>query len=271
MRRVFACVALLFAALPAVADRIAPPVPRPLTAAVNSDVVLVGTVTAVEDDPVKAKAAPDAKADTEFRVLVVKIDDGLLGVKNVTRVRVALTVAEFNSPLRTLKEDAKCLLYLTQHPTTNLLVPLAAHPSVNMAGRGADEILRRTKIVTAAIADPVKALKAEAKDDRVLAACGLAMYYRKVPPGDREAVARPADESKLLLAALAEGEWTLTALTDTGNPFAVVRGLGLEDAGLSLPTPANDAGYVAACQMAFKEWLAGKGKDARVKQLVPKK
>lgn len=269
MRHPFACVVLLACAVPALGDRIAPPVPRPLVAAVTADVVVVGTITAVEDDPVKAKAHPDAKADTEYRVLVVKVDDGLWGVKNTTQVRVALTAAEFNSPLRALKEDAKFLFYLAKHPTTNLFVPLPAHPSVNMAGRGADEMLRRSRVATAAFAEPVKALQAKDKGDRVLAACALAMYYRKVPPGASESVDRPADESKLLLAALAEGEWTLTALPDAGNPFAVLGGLGLEDSGWK--AVANGKDVAAANQAAFKEWLAGKGKDARVKQLVPKK
>jgi hypothetical protein len=273
MRRLFASVVLLFAALPAVADRKAPPPPRPLVAAITSDAVLVGTVTAVEDDPVKAKPHPDVAQEVEYRVVVVKIDEGLRGVKNVTQVRVGLTAAEFTGTRRDpavgLQVDAKFLLYLAKHPTTNLYVLRPEHPSVNMTTPRADEVVRRAKVATAALADPVKALKAESKDDRVMAACALAMYYRWAPSGMTETADRPADESKLLLAALAEGEWTLTGLPDAGNPYAVLGGLGLEADGWKAVGNAKDV--AAANQSAFKEWLAGKGKDARVKQLVPKK
>jgi hypothetical protein len=273
MSRVFACAVLLASAAPLLADRIAPPIPRPLLAAVTSDAVVVGTITEVESDPVKAKSHPDAKDETEYRVLVVKIEDALYGVKNATHVRVALTAAEFNSPVRTMKEDAKFLFYLTKHPTTNLYLPKSDYPSVSMTTRGADELLRRAKVATAAFNDPVKALKAKDKDDRVLAACALAMYYRKVPPNTKgtEKADRPADESKLLLETLAEGDWTLTGLPDAGNPYAVVSGLGLEDDGWKMVGTTGAKDVAAANHEAFKEWLAGKGKDARVKQIVAKK
>jgi len=275
MRRLFACVVLLLAALPAVADRMAPPAPRPLVAAITSDAVLVGTVTAVEGDPVKAKPHPDAAQEIEYRVVVVKIDEGLRGVKNVTQVRVGLTPGEFTGTRRDpavgLKEDAKFLLYLVKHPTTNLYVLRPEHPSINMTTHKADEVVRRAKIGTTAIADPVKALKAESKDDRVMAACALAMYYRWRPTEKMEAVDRPADESKLLLAALAEGDWTTTGTADAGNPYAVVRGLGLEADGWRAVDDAKGKDLAAANHESFKEWLAGKGKEARVKQLVAKK
>lgn len=273
MRGLFASAVLLLAAVPVLAGRIAPPVPRPLLAAVTSDAVVVGTISEVESEPVKAKPHPDAKEEIEYRVLVVKIDESLYGVKNVTQVRVALTTAEFNNPVRTMKEDAKFLFYLTKHSTTNLYLPKTDYPSVNMTDRKADELLRRSKIATAAFNDPVKALKAKDKDDRVLAACALAMYYRKQPSGGKESEAaeRPADESKLLLETLAEGDWTTTALPDAGNPYAVINGLGLENDGWKFVSNTSGKDPAAVNHEAFKEWLAGKGKDARVKQLVAKK
>jgi hypothetical protein len=273
MRGLLASVVLFALAGPVLADRIAPPVPRPLLAAVTADAVVLGTIAEVEKESVTARPHPDAKEEVEYRVLVVKIDDALHGVKNATQVRVALTAAEFNSPARAMKEEAKFLFYLAKHPTTNLYLPKTDYPSVNMATRGADELLRRTKIATAAFKDPMKALKAEEKDDRVLAACALAMYYRKVPPNTKgtEKADRPADESKLLLEALAEGDWTLTGLPDAGNPYAVVLGLGLEDDGFKMVGNTGGKDVAVANQAAFKEWLTGKGKDARVKQIVVKK
>jgi len=271
MRRLFALVVLLLAALPAVADRIAPPRPQPLIAAATSDAVVVGTITAIEADPVKAIPHPGAKEEIEYRVLVVKIDEGLCGVKNLTQVRVALTADQLNSSHRAMKEDAKFLFYLAQHHTTNLYVLRAEHPSVNMTDRMADEMLRRAKVATTAIADPTKALKAEAKADRVLAACALAAHYQRSLTVASQEVERPADESKLLLETLAEGDWTRTGTADDGNPLAVMFGLGLESNGWRYADNTKGKDPVAYNHEAFKEWLAGKGKDARVKQLVPKK
>lgn len=273
MRGLLASVVLFALAGPVLADRIAPPVPRPLLAAVTAEAVVVGTIAEVEKESVMAKPHPDAKQEVEYKVLVVKIDDALHGVKNATQIRVGLTVDEFNSSGRAMREEAKFLFYLAKHSTTNLHLMTPAHPSVNMATRGADELLRRTRIATAAFKDPMKALKADDKDDRVLAACALAMYYRKVPPNTKgtEKADRPADESKLLLGTLAEGDWTTTGLPDAGNPYAVILGLGLEDAGFKMVGDLGGKDPAAENQAAFKEWLAGKGKSARVKQIVAKK
>ncbi len=202
---------------------------------------------------------------------MVKIDDPLLGAKNLTHVRVGVYASQFVQPAQPLQKEGKFLFYLVKHPTANFLMP--RHPSVNLVSKGADEMLRRTKLVTAAIADPVKALKADDKEARARAACALALHYRRHPSdgADFEEVARPEEESKLLLEVLAEAEWTMTGTADDGNPFGVVGGLKLDGFKPSLPPATNRNDYAAANQKAFKEWLAGKGKDARVKQLVPKK
>ncbi len=268
---------LLLAAGVARADRIdvRPPPPRPLAAVVASEVVAVGTVTEVEADTVKLKAFPDAKDGTEYTVVVVKIADPLLGVKKITtHLKVAVPTAtprltELGQV--TLQKDGKYLLYLKKHPTSDLLIH-ASNP-VDVSVKGTEEVVRRSSVAANAIADPMKALKAEGKEDRTLAACVLAMYYRKVPPNKNgtEGVARSEEESKLLLQTLAEGDWTLTAPADSGNPFLVVPGLGLQEDGWKpvQATPGTDA--AAVNKEAFVKWLDGKGKDARVKQLVAKK
>lgn len=273
MRRLFACAVLLLAAVPGEAKRgdILNRRPQPVLATATSDAVLVGTITAVEDEPVKAKPHPDAPQVTEYKVLVVKVTDAVHGVKNVTHVRVALPADEFWRPGQPLQPDGKFLFYLTQHSTTSLLVPNPSHKPVNLADKHADELVRRAKLVGAAIKDPTTALKADDKDDRVLAAAGLVSYYRKHAGSDHETKLRPADESRLILEVLAEGDWTSGRTPDEGGVFAVVCGMNLEDYGWRhLPNPGqqNPAGEE---QAAFKKWLADKGQDARVRQFVPKK
>ena len=275
MPRSLALLVLLLAVASVRADRIpGPPPPRPVIATITAEVVATGTVTEIESDTVKAKTHPDAKDEIEYKVLVVKIDAPLVGVKKgTTHLKVGVPLSQFEQPGQPLQKDGQFLLYLTKHSTTNLL--LSSHTPLNLAARGADDQLRRVKVAAAAITDPVAALKAKDKDDRVLAACALAMYYRKTPPNGSgtEAVARPEEESKLLLQALAEGEWSTTAPAEAGNPYMVLLGLGLEQEkdGFQMPKSVGEPNVAAAAKEAFVKWLDGKGKDARVKQLVPKK
>lgn len=274
MRRVFACAVLLIVVLPAFAfgkKVIAPRPPYPVLYTATSDAVVTGTITAVEDETVKAKSHPDAPDATEYKVLVVKVTDAVHGVKNTTHVRVALPADEFFRPGQPLQPDGKFLFYLTQHSTTSLLLPNPNQKPVNLADKHADELVRRAKLVGAAIKDPMTALKADDKDDRVLAAVGLVTYYRRHAGREHETAYRPADESKLILEALAEGDWTNGRSLDEGGVYSLALGMNLEDYGWRhLPNPGqqNPAGEE---QAAFKKWLSDKGKDARVKQFVPKK
>ena len=273
MRRAFACVLLLLVALPTFAfGKKVPerPRPQPVLHTAVSDAVVVGTIASVEDDPVKAKSHPDAKEEEEYRVLVVKVDTVVHGVKNVTHVRVAMPVAEYLQVSQTYQKDNKFLFYLMQHSTTELLLPSSNQKPVNLADKNADEIVRRAKLVGAAIKDPMTALKAKERDDRVLAAIGLVTYYRRHAGGNHETTYRPADESKLILEVLAEADWANGRSPDEGGVYNLTLGMNLEDFGWHAlgNTGANPA---AEQQEAFKKWLADKGKDARVKHYVPKK
>lgn len=273
MRRALTCILLLLAAVMVVAgkDRIRPDPPRPVLHTAISDAVVVGTVTAVEDDPVRAKSHPDAATEDDYRVLVVKVDDAVLGVKNVTHVRVALPLAEYLQVSQTYQKDNKFLFYLMQHSTTELLLLSSNQKPVNLADKGADEIVRRAKLVGAAVKDPMKALKAEKKDDRVLAAAGLVTYYRRHAGSNHETTYRPADESKLILEVLAEADWTDGRGLEEGGVLGLAMGMNLEDYGWHHLSDFDRRTQAAEEQAAFKKWLADKGKDARVKHYVPKK
>lgn len=275
MKRFLALAGVILAAVPAGACKV--PVrerlPQPVVGVATSDVVVVGTVTSVESDPVMAKSHPDATAEEAYRVLVVKVEKGLVGANQLTHVRLAVPAAEFDRIDHPLREGVRSLLFLNRHSTTNLLLPRSDHPPLRMDHTHGPEAARRAAVAAAALADPVKALQADEQFDRTLAAVALATHYRRIPaaPNGYEAVPRPADESRLLLAALAEATWTSGGTADAGNPYGVVLGLGLEFDGFKMPGNTNGQDPAAAGQVAFQEWLAGQGKDARIKQQVAKK
>src|SRR5947207_2802786 len=60
----------------------------------QADVVVVGKVTAVEDKNVMAELSPGNKEKAEFRVVVVKIAEALVGAKGLTHVKVGYVLPQ---------------------------------------------------------------------------------------------------------------------------------------------------------------------------------
>ena len=155
--------------------------------------------------------------------------------------------------------------------TTMLMLPSYAHAPVDLNKPGASVILRRVTVATAAMTDPVTALTAVDPDDRTLAAVALAQRYRRIPAGPKghEAVDRPAEESRLLFAALAEAEWTASGTPETGNIYGLMHGMGLDQQGFKLGGLTGED-PAKMLKERFAAWLAGDGKAARMKLFVAK-
>ncbi len=235
--------------------------PKPIRAATLSEVVAVGTVARVEPEPTRAKPLPSAVEEVAYTITVVKVETPLIGGKNVTHVRVGTRQGD----LSFLPNDGKVLVFLRPHPVANFLVASPFHSPLDLSADGAAETLKRVEAVAATVNDPVKALSAEKKDDRVVAAAVLAERYSRLSRGadGSELVDRPAEESKLLLSALAGADWS-APLPDGLTVLSLVHGMELGPQGYSLePT-------VDASKTRFVKWLAEDGKAARVRQFVVK-
>lgn len=137
------------------------------------------------------------------------------------------------------------------------------------------------KRYAAVLADPLKGLKSDKAADRAEAAAVALAKYRTPPEfaATVEEVAIPAEESKLILAALAEGDWSErrrfdgpTATLSTFYYLRLTEKDGWKEPALPQPKPGQppiDFGIVQ--KEAFAKWLAGSGKDYRIKKVVPKK
>lgn len=271
--RLLAGFGLLAAAVPVLACRGEPLPPQPVLAASQADAVVVGTVVEVEDTPTNAKPHPDAAEEMPYTVAVVRIDTPLLGVKNLTHLRVAVPFGTLDRAGAPFHEGGKFLFFLQKHSTTQLLLPSYAHPTVDLSQPGAGDVLHRVTVAANAVNDPVKALTAKESEDRVIAAVALAHRYRRIPPNSNgtDRLPRPAAESKLLLAALTEAEWSAERRYDETNPYRVIPGMGLEIDGFKLPGNTNGEEVGAATKKAFVKWLAESGDKAVVRQIVAKK
>ncbi len=281
MRRiVLVAFALVGAAAPARADRIAP-IAHPVERALRAPVVVVGKVTAIEKDAVDAPLYPGATNKVAHKIAVVKIETNLIGAENLTHIKIGFVPSGIGGirPGRgpdnpELKEGQEWLFFLTKNEAGKFLaIPYMTPPVEAGAPSFKDDVIAVKKVL-AVLADPVKALKAGTAADRFDAALALVTRYRSVPEGTRETttVALAADESKLILKALAEGTWTTNRASDRMNGLSAFYSLGLTDKDGWKPVQAK-AGedFTALTKEAFAKWVDGPGKDYQIKKLVAKK
>ncbi|MBA4190413.1 MAG: hypothetical protein C0467_20690 [Planctomycetaceae bacterium] len=292
-----AIVIALVAALVSTADAklmIAPS--PPAKRAIMADVVVVGKVTSIEKDLVQAAPYPGAKEKVGFQIAIVKIDTGLIGADKLKEIKVGIIPPPKldpnvkpggprigGGPRRfgvDLKEGQELMLFLAKHPSADFyMIPGGTLP-VDMKGDQAKKDLESVKQVAAILADPSKALKSDKPEVRAATATIVILKHRNYPVlgGEVQEVAIGADESKLLLNSLIEGNWSQMGRRFDGppSPLEAFQMLGLNPKdGWIEPVIVNNPGappvdYGAIQKDAFMKWLEGPGKDYKIKKLVPK-
>jgi hypothetical protein len=283
MRRAALALAFFALAPAARADRIAP-VAGPVERALRVPIVVVAKVTAVEKDTVDAayfKGGPKVA----HKIAVVKVETNLFGAESATHLKIGFVppgaggVRPGRGPSDPeLKIGDEFLFFLTKSPggAAFLTIPYMTPPLPAAADKFKEQVAD-VKGAFAAIADPVKALKAEKPEARFAAATAILTKYRTPTEGaafDKfEQVAIPVDESRALLKALAEGKWAVRPAGDDGNHgYAAFSQLGLTDKdGWKFPKVEPGKDFAEQVREAFATWLDGPGKDYRVKKFVEKK
>jgi hypothetical protein len=278
-----ASVAVAVLAVPAEAKR-AIRIFSPLEKVAQSEVVVTGKVSAIEKDTVMAAQFPKGEK-VAHKVAVIKVEKGLFGAANVTHVKVGFVPpppADPNTPVRpvpgrgfgpvNLTEGQEGLFFLTKHHSGEFYT---INPMLAPLDPKADTYKAQAELVTkatTALADPAKALKAEKADDRFFAATVIIAKYRSYPlgGGEVETAKVPAEESKAILKALAEGNWK-PADENSPNGMLAFGQLGLTPKdGFNAPKLLPNDDYAAKMKEAFAKWLDGPGKDYQINKLVPK-
>lgn len=286
----FAAVGLLLAPVSAIMVAFKPPVQR----AVSADAVIVGKVTSVENETVEVKA-PKGTAKTAYRIAVVKVENALMGGSGLTHVKVGFIPAPVQAapalppnappglgiavssggrrqPTPELKVGDEFVFFLAKHPTAGFYFMPMMSPPIAAKSEQATKIIESTKKLSAVLADPTKGLKSEKPEDRFFAAATLLAKYRSYPDAGSEVdqVAIPAEESKLILSGLLDGDWNVYN-ADSVNGQQAVGMLGItpkEGYKYPMVKPGQKVGEVQ--KQAFATWFAGPGKDFVVKKFVPK-
>ncbi len=262
----------------------------PVEKVARADAVVLGKVTAIEKDTVSSAPAPGAPEKVAYRVAVIKVESGLHGAAGATHVKVGFVPppkdeppapGKLGGPRRggyppvVLTEGMEGLFYLTKHHTGEFYTinPMLAPAEAKAENYKTD--LAQAKSAAAVLADPMKALKADKAADRGFAAIVLVTKYRSYPETAAEVVEEkvPAEESKLVLKALAEGNWKPDPNDATApNAYMAFNQLGLTDKdGWKFPMVKPGEDFGDKTKEAFGAWLAGPGKDYQLRKFVAKK
>jgi hypothetical protein len=253
--------------------RIAAPLPIPQRLA-QADCVVVGKVVSIEDKTVSAPVSRDEPEKAEFKIALVKIDEGLFGAKGLTHVRVGFLPrnvqvgrSRFEHMNYAVGQEA-CFI-LRKHsadpsffvaPAYYLVIPKGDKTYVNF-----DEDVKRIRQCTQALEAPDAALKSKEAGDRFLAAALLIGRYRNPELGTKtEPIV--AEQSQLILAALAGADWTQRDPQTQLTPHQVFAMLNLQAADGWNPPVFKDV--LKEFPVAAQKWLKDHP-DYRIQRYVP--
>lgn len=239
--------------------RIAAP-PKPAMQAVQADVIVLGKVTEIEKETVEAtpfKGAPKEQK-VAYKIAVLKIEDPMIGARGLTQLRVGfiadaapaapaggdqdaprIAIARPGRPgfgPVALTAGMEGVFMLNQHHDGDFYIAVNnSAPLLKKDGEYAKELVTIKKIA-AAIDEPLEALKSKDKADRALAAHTILNRYRGRPINGKVVEENiPAEENKLLIAAIAEMPWA-----PEGNDY-------------NKPSRSNLWHFLQAEQIGFKQ------------------
>jgi hypothetical protein len=250
--------AFLVLALPTRAGTIAAdalPLPNRVATA---DAVVVGKVTAIEDKTVLVAPFPGARNKTEFRIAVVTVSDALRAPKGATKIRLGFVpippgVAISPPPFQPAVGEEGCF-FLTNQAGADFLVAPSPLNFINKKIANFDKDIALIKRCTKILEDPDAALKGKSAEDRFLAAAMLVAHYRTRKSASAKTEPIDAEQSKLILQALAAADWTPATDFTQLSPRMVLDRLPLTAKdGWAPSSPADPKAYAAYAQQWLKE------------------
>lgn len=257
----------------------------PARRAITTDVVVVGKVTGFAKDMVEAQSPyQGAKDKQQYKIATVKVESGLIGAGDAKEIKVGVFVppkpkVDPNAPKigggirpprgplpgMDIKEGQELVLFLAKHPHADFYIIAGYNPPVDLKDENGKKELEAIKKVAATLADPMKGLKSDKADVRAETAATMVLKYRAYPAfgGEVDQVAINADESKLIMKALTEGDWSQRNFRFDGppSPLMAFQQLGLTaKEGWVPPVIVNQPGappvdFGAVQKDAFLKWL----------------
>jgi len=262
----------------AIAIRIAPVPERVATA----DGIVFGKVTSIEAKTVEATPYPEAKDKVEYYVAVVKVEEGFGPAKGEKEFKVAYQAPPpaggGGGPIRPgrgfgppkLEVEQEGCFFLTKHHDGKFYYIQNAGSVINKKDNpNYEKQTEMAKKSAKVLADAKANLKAKDAETRALAAELLLIRHTTPKPGETKQEPIDAEESKLILQGLADGDWSKQGFSDLEiSPNMTFYRLnaqpkdGWNPAGLKTPNEIADAA---------KKWLKDNADKFRVQHYVSEK
>jgi hypothetical protein len=192
------------------------PVPDRVAAA---EIIVVGKVTAIEGKTVMGKRFATDKEKTECTVAVIQVAEPLKGAKGLTTIRLGFVPSVGAGgkpgnyrrfPQLDHKVGQEACFFLKRSPDGDFHVVHRYFDVIDRTALGFDQDVALVKRAAKLLEDPAAGLKARDAEDRLITASMLLTKYRTPRPGEAnprtESIA--AEESRLILDAIAGGDWT---------------------------------------------------------------
>jgi hypothetical protein len=235
----------------------------------NAEMIVVGKITSIEDKTVMVAPTPGGKK-LEYRIAVITVSEALQAPKGTTKVRLGFVPPPPNvvvsPPPLIPAEGMEGCFFLTKHGEGDFYMAPSPLNFLDKKSANFDKDLALVKRCAKILEDPDAALKGKESEDRFLAASMLVMRYttRKTPNPKREPIA--AEQSKLILEALAAADWTPQKDFTQLSPQMVLGRLALTDKdGWKPPAPGDAKAYAAYAQ----QWLKDHAATYRIERYVP--
>ena len=261
----------------------------------NSDAVFVGRVVAFE--PMDIEAVPaKGQPKVAYRIAVIQVTETIRGLKkDAQTVRVGFPVGNngqaggfgnvqiqvqpavpggaaiarrpFIQSIN-LQVGHDGLFFLAKHETESFFLAPTYQTFVNRQNNPTfDNDVKSAKQVCKVLDNPVAALKSQDKDERYTAAAVLVSKYRSNSTGlPMKEVPISAEESKLILKAMAEGDWAIGRFNATvPSAYELFNQLGITvNDGYKLVNVRNQQDIMQTMQ----KWIAENADKYQIKKLV---
>jgi len=236
----------------------------------TSDVLVVGKVKAIEEKTVVAGLFPTDPYHYELKVAVIAVEEMIVGPKDLREVRVAFRGIYSSQPLfknQELAVDQEACFGLKRHYEKDFYV---SSYTENKTSPNYERNIVHIRQAGKCLRDTLAGLKSKEPDDRLVTAALLIGRYRTTtyvaPDSGKVLKTEPidAEESKLIMNALADADWKVDRNSPLPSPVQLFQRLGVTvDDGWS-PQPANFVNFYDQA----KTWVKDHADSYRIKKIV---
>jgi hypothetical protein len=247
-----------------------------------ANTIIVGKVTAVEEKTVSAHQFPGVKEKVEFTIAVVEVKDALLGAKGMTHLKIGFVEPKAPAvgvdkagglrrpgprfqPVVLAKDQEACFL-LNPHFEESFYIAPSFDYVLDKTNPNFDKELEIVKQSAKLLSDPDAGLKSKSADDRSTTAGLLILRYLTAFGANPREEKIDAEQSKLILQGLADGDWSKAFSPTELAPQMIFGRLNLSDKDGWKPGPFQN--FQMEFPEAAKKWLKDNADTYRIKRFV---